>query len=203
MSELSFLRFVITALLNIFVIVVQTPPNLGSEVGEGDEVAEKGVVQNYFKKFLIIVGTNIFLSIADLYVNAFESLTFFDVLFVLIAIAGFSLRVWCYYILDKFFTFTVVMKKDHKLITEGPYEYLVHPSYTGQLVTLYGAVLYYSGFDSIIGYLALGVVAYLIVHNVSSLPTRMKVEEDAMSKKFGDEYKTYLSKRWKLIPYVY
>lgn len=33
--------------------------------------------------------------------------------------------------LGNLFTFEVMIRKNHKLITDGPYAYLMHPSYTG------------------------------------------------------------------------
>src|ERR1051326_3672929 len=43
-------------------------------------------------------------------------------------IGGSLLRLWCFKCLKEFFTFNVTIKKDHKLITTGPYSILVHPS---------------------------------------------------------------------------
>ncbi|KAM5531771.1 hypothetical protein V8D89_014541 [Ganoderma adspersum] len=44
-----------------------------------------------------------------------------------------------------FFTFEVIIKDDHKLITSGPYSYVRHPSYTGILCLTTGAYLMHFG----------------------------------------------------------
>ncbi|CAG8571113.1 10742_t:CDS:2 [Acaulospora morrowiae] len=51
-----------------------------------------------------------------------------------VSILGTILRLWCFAVLDEFFTFDITIKKNHKLITNGPYKYLIHPSYTGLLL---------------------------------------------------------------------
>ena len=51
-----------------------------------------------------------------------------DVIWFLGTGGGSSLRLWCFKCLKEFFTFHVTIKKDHKLITTGPYSLLIHPS---------------------------------------------------------------------------
>lgn len=48
-----------------------------------------------------------------------------------IALSVLSFRLWAMKTLGEFFTFEVVIRKNHQLITTGPYKYLMHPSYTG------------------------------------------------------------------------
>ena len=50
--------------------------------------------------------------------------------------AGTILRVFCYHTLGRHFTFELAFKKDHKLITNGPYAFVRHPSYLGLIVAL-------------------------------------------------------------------
>ena len=57
-------------------------------------------------------------------------------------ISGILLRKWCFSILGKFFTYRVSILEDHKLIQEGPYRYLIHPSYTGMMMVMAGIYLY-------------------------------------------------------------
>ncbi|CAG8447089.1 5128_t:CDS:1, partial [Cetraspora pellucida] len=51
-----------------------------------------------------------------------------EMLFCFMSILGSMLRLWCYRVMNEFFTFNVEIKKDHKLITTGPYRLLIHPS---------------------------------------------------------------------------
>ncbi|CAG8597169.1 24587_t:CDS:1 [Dentiscutata erythropus] len=43
-------------------------------------------------------------------------------------ILGVMLRLWCFKVMKEFFTFNIEIKKDHKLVTTGPYRLLIHPS---------------------------------------------------------------------------
>ncbi|CAG8757547.1 24447_t:CDS:1, partial [Gigaspora margarita] len=43
-------------------------------------------------------------------------------------ILGTMLRLWCFKIMKEFFTFTIEIKRNHKLVTTGPYRLLIHPS---------------------------------------------------------------------------
>ena len=50
--------------------------------------------------------------------------------FILIA-AGIFLREWSIWVLGKHFTVRVKVRDKAKLVTQGPYKYIRHPSYTG------------------------------------------------------------------------
>jgi protein-S-isoprenylcysteine O-methyltransferase Ste14 len=58
----------------------------------------------------------------------FADWSLLEVVLFLSSIGGCLLRLWCFECLKEFFTFSVTIKKDHKLITTGPYSLLVHPA---------------------------------------------------------------------------
>ena len=67
---------------------------------------------------------------------------------LVILLCGASIRLWSYHVLGSLFTFEVVIKDDHKLITSGPYSYVRHPSYTAFSLALTlpgGSYAYESG----------------------------------------------------------
>lgn len=51
---------------------------------------------------------------------------------------GIVFRCWAVWILRKFFSLSVVIESEHKLVKNGPYKYLRHPAYTGSIITLLG-----------------------------------------------------------------
>ena len=51
-------------------------------------------------------------------------------------IAGISFRAWAVHSLGKYFTATVQIKEDHRLIKTGPYRIVRHPSYTGAFMAI-------------------------------------------------------------------
>lgn len=107
---------------------------------------------------------------------------------------GELLREWCIYTLGRFFTFPVVIMKDHKLIKKGPYKILRHPSYLGGTITFIGVGLVMQSWIA-------PIVAALIMLAVYSY--RIYFEEKALIKRFGKEYENYMKSTYRLIPYVF
>src|SRR5256885_7606843 len=93
--------------------------------------------------------------------------------------------------LGKYFTGTVLIKHDHRLIRSGLYKHLRHPAYTGALVAHLGLGLSFSNWFS----LALSFVPYLVAAGY-----RIHVEEQALSEAFGEEYLDYSRNTKRLIP---
>lgn len=54
---------------------------------------------------------------------------------------GIMLREWSIWVLGKHFTVRVQVSEKAKLVTQGPYMYIRHPSYTGILLTFIGIPL--------------------------------------------------------------
>jgi len=109
-------------------------------------------------------------------------------------LAGVAFRWAAIHTLGKYFTGTVLIKGDHRLIRTGLYKHLRHPAYTGTLVAHLGLGLSFSNWFS----LALSVIPYLV-----AAMYRMHVEEQALGGAFGEEYITYARNTKRLIPKVY
>src|SRR5208283_178404 len=60
---------------------------------------------------------------------------------LILAVAGIALREWAIIILGKHFTVRVQVREKAKLVVDGPYKYIRHPSYTGSLLTYFGLPL--------------------------------------------------------------
>lgn len=109
-------------------------------------------------------------------------------------LAGVALRWAAIYTLGKYFTGTVLIKSDHRLVRTGLYKHLRHPAYTGALVAHLGLGLSFSNWFS----LALSFLPFLM-----AAMYRMHVEEQALKEAFGEEYVTYARDTKRLIPKVY
>src|SRR5215469_2905134 len=109
----------------------------------------------------------------------------------LLIISGMVLRSWAIRHLGRFFTVDVGTQGGQKVVQDGPYTFVRHPSYTGSLISLAGiACLTFNwlGFAVIIaGCLA----AYWI---------RISVEERVLTSNLGDEYRRYSARTKRLIP---
>ena len=110
-------------------------------------------------------------------------------------IFGFILRKYCKIILGKFFTYSVTVKQNHKIIDYGPYGIVRHPSYTGGMFVQFGYAFW---FNQPVSYLLFGPFF------ISFLYTRIPAEEQALIKNTDGQYKEYCKKvKYRLIPYVY
>ncbi len=111
-----------------------------------------------------------------------------------LVVAGVIFRWFAIFSLGKMFTTNVSIQNDHKLKTDGLYGILRHPSYTGSLMSFLGLGI------------SLGNIYSLIVVFVpvtASFLYRIKVEEDALTEHFKEEYIRYKSRTKKLIPYIF
>lgn len=63
---------------------------------------------------------------------------------VLVTTVGAYIRWLCYRALGKMFTFEMSIRRDHRLIVDGPYSLVRHPGYTGILMTVTGIVMMYA-----------------------------------------------------------
>ncbi|CAG8449367.1 3488_t:CDS:2 [Ambispora gerdemannii] len=107
-------------------------------------------------------------------------------------VLGYLFRV--YSINDKWSTRTVVVENGLVVIGNGPYRYIRHPGYTGQIIAWIGFALSSGDLSVIIIILSMTLLAYW---------HRIRVEEETMVEKFGDEYREYQRSTKKLIPFIY
>jgi protein-S-isoprenylcysteine O-methyltransferase Ste14 len=113
---------------------------------------------------------------------------------ILIIVLGFALRVWAVTTLGVSFRTTVEINVNQKVIKNGPYKLIRHPSYTGLLLFCLGYGI------AVQNWLSLFVA---VVLPLSALIYRMQVEEKALVSSLGSEYETYLRSTKKLIPWIW
>ena len=106
---------------------------------------------------------------------------------------GLAFRQWAILVLGRFFSTTVRIVSDQKLVTKGPYHVVRHPSYTGALLILLGLGLGSRTLAGTVIFLALFGLAYSY---------RISVEERALKAELGQAYTDYARKTKRLIPFV-
>ena len=113
-----------------------------------------------------------------------------------VVIFGFVLFLfwWVHKTLGKNWSPALEIRKDHKLITEGPYKYIRHPMYTCMW-------LWVAGFWLISSNWIVGIVALLTWSILYFI--RLPDEEKMMIEEFGQEYENYINRTKKIIPWVY
>ena len=86
------------------------------------------------------------------------------------------------------------IRKDHKLITGGPYKYVRHPMYTQIWIWVLCQGLILSNWVVMI----VGILTWSVLYFI-----RLPEEEKMMIEEFGEEYKDYMKRTKKIIPWVY
>lgn len=98
---------------------------------------------------------------------------------------------WVLRTLGRNVTETVLTKERHELVTGGPYRWVRHPLYTTGLVLLVGLGLMAGSW-----FVLAGVVVAFALLRVVVIPR----EEEALMARFGERYRTYLSRTGRLVP---
>ncbi len=113
---------------------------------------------------------------------------------ILLLIAGGTITVVGRAQLGRFGSGILHIEKNHRLVTDGIYGLIRHPIYGGGLVGIVGL---YIALRSIIVLVVVTAVYFAVIKN------RLLFEEQMLVDEFGDEYKAYMRKTRRLIPYVY
>jgi protein-S-isoprenylcysteine O-methyltransferase Ste14 len=107
-----------------------------------------------------------------------------------LAAAAVPLLFWMFRSLGQNITDTVAIRKEHRLVTHGPYRWIRHPLYSfGFLLAAGFILLTANGFIGLTGLLA-GVV----------LALRTPIEETKLIETFGDEYRDYMRRTGRFLP---
>jgi protein-S-isoprenylcysteine O-methyltransferase Ste14 len=92
------------------------------------------------------------------------------------------LLVWTFRNLGKNITDTVVTRKEHSLVTNGPYRWVRHPFYVSFALAMLANSLVTANWFIFL----MGTVAFLL------LVVRTKKEEEKLIERFGDDYRRYM-----------
>ena len=106
---------------------------------------------------------------------------------------GVLVRQYAIAILGRFFSLTVQIAEDHKVVEKGPYRLVRHPSYTGVLITFIGLGLAVQ---------SLGALLVLLAVFGISFGYRMLVEERTLLSELGQDYAGYMKRTKRLIPFI-
>jgi protein-S-isoprenylcysteine O-methyltransferase len=106
---------------------------------------------------------------------------------------GLALRIYSTLWLGPMFTRFVQIIPGHRLVTDGPYRLMRHPSYTGALVALTGLGLSLDSWLSLVVLVLLPGAAFLY---------RIRVEDRALLEAFGEEYLRYRKTVKSLVPFL-
>ena len=146
---------------------------------------------------IVVVGASFGLGVAATWAHACDLTlarpqTFYAGLALMAA--GLVFRAYAIQQLGRYFTPEVTVQPGQRVVDRGLYRYLRHPSYTGTFITILGYGLALTNGLSLVIMLALPGLAYAY---------RMRVEEAALRAAFGEEYRDYMRRTKRLIPFIY
>jgi protein-S-isoprenylcysteine O-methyltransferase Ste14 len=107
-------------------------------------------------------------------------------------LAGAALLVWTFRSLGKNLTDTVVTRKQHTLVSHGPYRWIRHPLYSSAALLVIAVSLVAANWF----FFVTGVVLLCV------LVARTQTEEANLVARFGDSYRQYMEQTGRFIPKI-
>jgi protein-S-isoprenylcysteine O-methyltransferase Ste14 len=99
---------------------------------------------------------------------------------------------WTFHSLGKNLTDTVVTRREHTLVTHGPYHWVRHPFYDVVLLGVISMSLLTANW--LLALFGLAAFAMLVV--------RTRIEEEKLIERFGDEYRAYIGRTGRFLPHL-
>jgi protein-S-isoprenylcysteine O-methyltransferase Ste14 len=106
---------------------------------------------------------------------------------------GIKVAFIAFFTLKHNYSATLVIRKEHQLITHGVFRFVRHPIYFGVLIGAFGAPVYA---PSLYGFLVMLLLVPVVLN-------RIRMEEGLLTEAFGDEYRKYSRRTKKLISFIY
>ena len=134
---------------------------------------------------LLALATVVHMALSALRVELFSS----PVLAICIAVAGFAIMMWAWWLFQKAETAICPTQFSSALVTSGIFRVTRHPMYLGMIMMMTGVALW---FGTLPYYLAT-VVFFMVINQVFC-----PFEEQKLAKTFGKEYFSYrrMVRRW-------
>jgi len=113
---------------------------------------------------------------------------------LLLLVGGLVIRWTAILTLGRFFTTSVAIHEDHRLVRTGLFRLVRHPSYSGLLLLFLGMALSFGNWLSF---------AVIVVPFLAALLYRIQVEESALVEALGQDYVEYRRSTKRLLPGIY
>jgi protein-S-isoprenylcysteine O-methyltransferase Ste14 len=111
-----------------------------------------------------------------------------------VAWLGMAVRAWSVRALGEFFTVDVTVAADQRVIDDGPYALVRHPSYTGMLMAILGFGIALDSWGAVAAALFLPLAAVVI---------RIRHEETMLRRELGEPYEAYAKRTARLVPGIW
>jgi protein-S-isoprenylcysteine O-methyltransferase Ste14 len=103
------------------------------------------------------------------------------------------IRISAHMTINTNYSWTLEIREGHTLVENDFYKYVRHPIYLGTIIGVISIPIYTSSITGfLISLLSIPLFAY-----------RIRLEERMLVEEFGEEYKQYQERTWKLFPFIY
>jgi protein-S-isoprenylcysteine O-methyltransferase Ste14 len=103
-----------------------------------------------------------------------------------------GLMIWTFRRLGKNLTDTVVTRREHTLVMNGPYRWVRHPFYVSGALFVLGTSLIAANW-----FLFVGGVLFVVL-----IIIRTRTEEEKLLARFGESYRAYMVRTGRFVPRV-
>ena len=146
-----------------------------------------------------VFSINLLVLLSGFLLNQFTKLHIFDKLIYpylgnLIMIIGLITRITATRTLKQYYTRTLKIQPDQKVIDFGLYKYLRHPGYLGLIMIWIGASV---ASNNWLIFVFVTLASILVYHY------RMESEEQKLILAFGESNINYKKRTWRLVPWLY
>ena len=148
---------------------------------------------------IILISQGIYLIVAvPLYLLFSPSLPWLDLpivdwqrwIGVALGVLSLPFLAWVHYTLDKHWDVSLSLRKDHALVTSGPYRRIRHPMYTVHIIYFFAWILVTANLLLLINYFL----------TILLITLRIPKEEKMLLGRFGEEYHAYMKRTGRLLP---
>ncbi|KAI0696819.1 hypothetical protein BC835DRAFT_1271290, partial [Cytidiella melzeri] len=127
---------------------------------------------------------------------------------------GGIVRYWSYREMGRLYTWELSVKRDHHLVTTGPYAFVRHPGYTALGAASLGMIIGGMGpgswlrecrwLDTAVGKVCAGLWLGYHLFTTAKLWKRCPTEDRVLKEQFPEEWEAWAKKTpYRLIPFVY
>jgi len=111
----------------------------------------------------------------------------------IVTLIGLIIMLWARTVLGGNWSTSTVLKWNHELIQRGPYRYVRHPIYSGLLLMVLGAAIFY------------GRAIFFVALAISFITAWLRAREEEMllNRHFPEEYPDYKARVKAFIPFVF
>jgi len=110
-----------------------------------------------------------------------------------IMLGGVALRQWAIAVLGRYFSGIIGVQQDQRVVENGPYRLVRHPSYTGALLILIGIAASMLSLAAVLAAFLLFWLGY---------GYRMLAEEKVLVSELGKSYTDYMRRAKRIIPFL-